>query len=842
MSILSYKDSNSNTLVPLTGYLSDSFYITHEQNGLDTLTFFVDTNSPIYQNLVEETVVEYENNDYVIKKIQDDKFEAKLNLEFLKSNLHYNEEKTQSLLLVEQLINILGEEWTIEFFNCSSVIKRTLDIKNNTDYDIIMKLMSTYSVYFQWETLNKKIIVHSQKNEEASGKYLTTELNLRSISFQGDTTELVTVIYPEGKDELRVKGAKVTEEMINKYGLVKGFHYNDNNDYLLDYVTCFEYTDKRICSAWKDERYTIKENLLEDSLNKVFEYGLPVRSYECDVINLAKQGEKYEFLSIRLHAVLTLIDNSRGLNVEHRIVQYVEYPDNHALDKVVLSRVPSNISYSIQQISSNAEDYTDKTKTALEQAIIKATSLISGNEGGYVVIHDSNEDELPDEILIMDKQDINAAEKIWRWNKNGLGYSKTGYYGPYSTAITADGQIVADFITAGVINGQLIEAGTVKAEAISLEYRQTVAEGINEVQQNLTVAEGELKSEISKKVENDELSSKIEQNYDSVRISWNKSSRYIEFKDSDINIYTKSSKSDNDLLCKMTYSGMWYYYSGTTIGKIGTNAWNGDETFRGLTFDLENKANYMCWCARNNPTDSYYDVKLIYYHDNKKDKKGIHFSCDTYTDGNLYLNDTYKINRLTNGSVCYTGPFVFGVKTGDNYFTNYFKFSGSSFAAYNNSTINFYTSLNMNGFPINNASDLRLKENVENTQISGLSVLNAIELKQFKWIDSINNGDFVPIGIIAQQLEKVAPELISKIKVENTNDNVLNIKISELVFYCIKAIQELTELLVPTQYDKATYDKNLEGKGIHHYSDDIAPVGSNQNLIEEETKNLSIPI
>lgn len=93
-----------------------------------------------------------------------------------------------------------------------------------------------------------------------------------------------------------------------------------------------------------------------------------------------------------------------------------------------------------------------KVNTALEEAIENASRLIGQSEGGYVILNDADEDGLPDEILIMDTEDKTTATKVWRWNKNGLGYSSTGYNGAYTTAMTANGQIVADFITTGKIS------------------------------------------------------------------------------------------------------------------------------------------------------------------------------------------------------------------------------------------------------------------------------------------------------------------------------------------------------------------------------------------------------
>lgn len=97
--------------------------------------------------------------------------------------------------------------------------------------------------------------------------------------------------------------------------------------------------------------------------------------------------------------------------------------------------------------------------TAVQAAISAATALITGNKGGYVILHSTTGDKQPDEILIMDTPDIETAVNVWRWNNSGLGYSSKGYEGPYETAITQDGQIVADFITAGGMDAARVTAG-----------------------------------------------------------------------------------------------------------------------------------------------------------------------------------------------------------------------------------------------------------------------------------------------------------------------------------------------------------------------------------------------
>ena len=108
----------------------------------------------------------------------------------------------------------------------------------------------------------------------------------------------------------------------------------------------------------------------------------------------------------------------------------------------------------------------------------RASSLITGNMGGYVVIH-KDSDGKPYEILVMDAPTISAATKVWRWNQNGLGYSNTGYSGTYGLAMTANGEIVADFIKAGVISDILGKSMIDLATGIAKLYELNAIKGFN---------------------------------------------------------------------------------------------------------------------------------------------------------------------------------------------------------------------------------------------------------------------------------------------------------------------------------------------------------------------------
>lgn len=105
------------------------------------------------------------------------------------------------------------------------------------------------------------------------------------------------------------------------------------------------------------------------------------------------------------------------------------------------------------------------TPSMMDSAVNYATDLIRGGLGGYVVMTPGS-NGYPQEILILDTPGINTAVNVWRFNRNGLGHSSSGYEGPYSDiALTADGRINASMITTGELNANVIKAGTLSDDS-----------------------------------------------------------------------------------------------------------------------------------------------------------------------------------------------------------------------------------------------------------------------------------------------------------------------------------------------------------------------------------------
>ena len=86
------------------------------------------------------------------------------------------------------------------------------------------------------------------------------------------------------------------------------------------------------------------------------------------------------------------------------------------------------------------------------------------------------------------------------------------------------------------------------------------------------------------------------------------------------------------------------------------------------------------------------------------------------------------------------------------------------------------------------ASDRRLKENIAPTTINALDAINKLDMVEF---DFIKDKKHEEVGLIAQEVEQVIPQAISR-NPEN-EDDFLHIDYTAFVPYLIKAIQELNQ-------------------------------------------------
>ena len=286
------------------------------------------------------------------------------------------------------------------------------------------------------------------KRGEDKGYKIKYAKNLTGIDFTKDDSSVITRLRPVGYDGLLLPEKYVDSPIINNYPHPK--------------IGEIEYSDIKIKENEEDEGFDTLDQCYAELRKRAkaeFETNnidKPSINVKVEFIELSKTTEYKDYkiltdvkigdtvyvilddMKIAVRVIKTVYDS---LLHRYTSLELGEFKDNY------ISDTDKNVSNTVKQ------EFKTLSNDILLAAQKDATELILKATTGYVVLR-------PNEILIMDTDSTNTAKKVWRWNVNGFGYSSKGVNGPYGTAITMNGAIVADFITAGTINASLIKAGT----------------------------------------------------------------------------------------------------------------------------------------------------------------------------------------------------------------------------------------------------------------------------------------------------------------------------------------------------------------------------------------------
>lgn len=159
-----------------------------------------------------------------------------------------------------------------------------------------------------------------------------------------------------------------------------------------------------------------------------------------------------------------------GISKLFMLSKKIIHLDNPGKDEIILGQTLTTFTGAANkdklEISNRINRVAESTSREINRKVENATQLITGGKGGYVVLDvedpDTGTRALPWRILIMDTPDKDTAMSVIQINKNGIGFSTTGINGPYRNAWTIDGNLVADFITAGTMLADRIRGGTLE--------------------------------------------------------------------------------------------------------------------------------------------------------------------------------------------------------------------------------------------------------------------------------------------------------------------------------------------------------------------------------------------
>lgn len=283
--------------------------------------------------------------------------------------------------------------------------------------------------------------------------------NIKSLNVKTDSSNIVTRLIPLGAQlESGESAERLTIESVNG-----GIPYIDDEAAVEKFGI--------IVGTAEFDDITLPENLIKSGRDYLENNNRIRMAYEAQALDLSildksKQsircGNTYPFK----HKIFAVDENlrvtKRNVDIYKPYSPTIQIGDKTEKITDIAVKTAQLIEYELPK----------QKIDILTAAKATASALIKSGFKGHVVAND-------EEVCIMDTPDKSTATKVWRWTMGGFGYSKNGYDGDYETAITMDGAIVADFITAGVLRGleiingdgtfHVLPDGTVVASAIQIK-------------------------------------------------------------------------------------------------------------------------------------------------------------------------------------------------------------------------------------------------------------------------------------------------------------------------------------------------------------------------------------
>lgn len=527
-------------------------------SGDKELTFKYPSDGKQVDLLKEEYYIRTKEDEYVIRKrktgTQFNEYTAQLNVEELEGAVFpYGFESKEQTIRACLEFAFEGTGWKVGA--CQITKKRTINKDEETNaWKVLQDCLSTYRTECKINSLTKTIDIYEQIGSDR-GRYFIEGLNLKKLTVTSDTYDFYTRLIPLGKDGIGI-------EWLGK-----------------PYLENYQYSSKIKTYVWSDERYTNTTSLIEDGIAKLDEMSKPYVAYAADVIDLARQSEKYSSVfDYDIGDTVWMISRKTRTKEKQRIVKLTEYPET-----------PQN---NTVELSNATKTFAEVQQEATDQA--KSEAIKIANSSAKKVLEDGYYTKTEVETHITaSKEEIE------------LGVSKT-------------------YETKTIVDQKIKSANDLTDEKLT-EYSTT-----EEMNAAIKVQADSITTEVKKKVNSSEFGTKITQNAYNVRVAWNGNSKYIQLEAGQLAIYN-GEVSTSQKRAVFDEQGNHFYRDGYYIGKIGTNQWSGNNAHKGLVFDLDYQGKYMAFAQMKSQGAGSYTTMLCFSRaDSIYDQYGIHLGCDFY--------------------------------------------------------------------------------------------------------------------------------------------------------------------------------------------------------------------
>lgn len=183
----------------------------------------------------------------------------------------------------------------------------------------------------------------------------------------------------------------------------------------------------------------------------------PKISIELEIEKLTDSEEAKEFAKIKnygLFDTFSVYHRLYDIHIDTKITSVV-YDSLTEKNKKIYAGDAQMAFYTKQNYELQETIKTLTKKGYMSEFVDYVTNLINGVEGGSVLQYPKNK---PHTTYYMDTDSRDTAKDVIALNHQGLGFSRTGWLGPFVNAWGIDGTLNADFIRAGKIRAAIFES------------------------------------------------------------------------------------------------------------------------------------------------------------------------------------------------------------------------------------------------------------------------------------------------------------------------------------------------------------------------------------------------
>lgn len=320
---------NKSAIGSIYGY---DYTITKEINKLPSITFSAYKDSADDWRLIEaENYVETIDGRFTVKEISYDVDSITIYCAYDFEVFMYSKVVGQLVgnasfdRWVDSLFNVPErEEWTINFHLPSGVQPALMHIEWSsldsvpTRYEALQILCDMFGGEFIVDNISNKIDLYESRHcGENRGAYLVDAVNIIDGTMEVSTDEVITWLYPYGKDGLTIDSITGVEWIVNK-----------------------TYINKNIEGTWTDESYTDAQSLYDAAVAILNERCKPTINYNLTIADLYRITGN-PFFRIELGDTIRLAIND--IDSEQVVVKMVISEDDPDGTQIELAEVTASL-------------------------------------------------------------------------------------------------------------------------------------------------------------------------------------------------------------------------------------------------------------------------------------------------------------------------------------------------------------------------------------------------------------------------------------------------------------------------------------------------------------------